>query len=203
MSIVQVAGPAARSPRAVSRSRPRVIVTAIAVLLAVAAFLLFGPIGVGNGPLRVPSMDGRFGLSTTQPTAFVATLVNTGGSGAVIDGVTVTSAAGYSPARILSVRVARKSNYGCVYTVMSDVAGCARPPLVTAAGFVVGPHANTLAGNRGGAALVIEMAAPPAASCAVLTAIVVRYHVGIRHYAATVPQGFVWACGKYAHQPQS
>jgi hypothetical protein len=147
-------------------------------------------------------MDGRFGLSTTQPTAFVATLVNTGGSGTVIDGAAVTSAADYSPARILSVRVASKSNYGCVYTLMSDVAGCARPPLVTAAGFAVAPHANTMACNRGCAALVIEIASPHGWS-AVLTAVVLHYHVGIRHYAATVPQGFVWSCGRGAHQPQS
>jgi len=32
---------------------------------------------------------------------------------------------------------------------------------------------------------------------------VLRYHVGIRHYTATVPQGEAWACGKHARQPQS
>ncbi len=84
---------------------------------------------------------------------------------------------------------------------MSRLAGCARPPFAVAAGFAVEPYANTVPGKRGGPALVIEIAAPPA-SCAVLSAIVLRYHVGIRHYTATVPQGFVWACGKHAAQPQ-
>lgn len=184
-------------------SRRRQLTTGVAAVVLIGAFLVFGPIGLGNGPLGVPSMDGRFGLSTSKPTAFVATLVNTGGSAAVIDGVTVASAAGYSPVRVMSVRVARNSRFGCVYTVMSNFTGCTRPPLVAAAGFAVGPHANTVAGNRGGPALVIEIAGPAPGACDALTAIVLRYHVGIRHYTATMPQGFVWACGAHAQEPQS
>jgi hypothetical protein len=182
--------------------RRRHIVAALAALL-VGAFLLWGPVGLGNGPLGVPSMDGRFGLSTAQPTAFVATLVNAGGSAAVVDGVSVTSAAGYPRARVLSVRVARHSSYGCVDTRMTSLAECARPPFGAATGFAVGPHANAVAGNHGGPALVIEIAGPPPKGCVVLTAVVVHYHVGIRHYTRTVPQGFVWACGMHARQPHN
>jgi hypothetical protein len=203
MSVAELAESTAGSPRTRSRFRPRIVVPTVAVLLALAAFLLFGPIGLGNGPLGVPAMNGRFGFSTARPTAYVATLVNTGGSTAVIDSVSVTSPNGYVRAHVLSVRVARHSTYGCVYTLVSNVTDCVRPPLVAAAGFAVGSRANAVAGNRGGPALVIEMAAPPATGCAVLTAIVVHYHVGIRHYTATVPQGFVWACGMHAEQPQS
>jgi len=203
MTIARVAEATRRSPRTDPRFSGRTIVTAIAALLAVGAFLLFGPVGLGNGPLGVPSMDGRFGLSTAEPSAFVATLVNSGGSTAVIDSVSVTSANGYAPAHVLTVRVADHSAYGCVYTLTSNVAACARPPLRSVAGYAVGSEVNNVPGKRGGPALVIELAAPPAAGCAVLTAIVLRYHVGIRHYTATVPQGFVWACGKRAEQPQS
>jgi hypothetical protein len=203
MTIAQVAEATHRSPRTDSRFSGRTIVPAIAALLAVGAFLLFGPVGLGNGPLGVPAIDGRFGLSTAQPTVYVATLVNVGGSTAVIDGVTVITARGYAPARVLGVRVAGHSSYGCVYALMQDVAGCARPPFTAPAGFAVAPRANTAPGSRGGPALVIEMAAPPAARCVALTAIVLHYHVGIRQYTATVPQGFVWACGKHAVQPQS
>ena len=203
MPVAQVAESTEVSARDGWRGRPRIFVPAIVVLLAAGAFLLFGPVGLGNGPLGVPPMDGRIGLSTSQPTALVATLVNTGGSAAVIDGVAVTSAAGYPQARVLTVRVARNSSYGCVYSLMSNFTGCARPPLVTAAGFAVAPGVNTATGRRGGPALVIEIAGPPSAGCVALTAIVVRYHVGIRHYTATVPQGFVWACGTHARQPSS
>jgi hypothetical protein len=181
----------------------RHIIAMVAGLLLVGAFLIWGPIGLGNGPLGVPSMGGRIGLAATQPTAYIATLVNTGGSAAVIDGVAVTTAAGYPQPRVLTVRVARHSDYGCVYTLMSSLAGCARPPFAAATGFATPPHANTMPGKRGGPALVIEIAAPPAARCAVLTGIVLRYHVGVRHYTATVPQGFVWACGEHAEQPLS
>jgi hypothetical protein len=184
----------------------RGIIALAAGLLLVGAFLLWGPIGLGNGPLGVPAMAASFGSvqATSQPTAYVATLVNAGRSAAVIDTVTVSSADGYQPARVLGVRVARSSMYGCIDDgPASNLAWCVRPPLVAAAGFTVGPHANTVPGSRGGAALVIEMAPPPATQCVVVTAIVVRYHVGIRHYTATVPQGEVWACGKHARQPQS
>jgi hypothetical protein len=203
MPVAQLADSTKVSARAGWRYRPRIFVPAVVVLLAAGAFLLFGPIGLGNGPLGVPSMDGRIGLSTSRPTAFVATLVNTGGSGAVIDGVAVTPAAGYPRARVLTVRVARNSGYGCVYSLMSNITGCARPPLVTAAGFAVPPGVNTAPGRRGGPALVIEIAGAPSAGCVALTSIVVRYHVGIRHYTATVPQGLVWACGTHARQPSS
>ena len=184
----------------------RSIVWAAAALLVVGAFLLWGPIGIGNGPLGVPAMAGTFGSvqATTQPTAYVATLVNSGGSTAVIDSVTVTSAQGYSPARVLSVRVARHSMYGCIGDgpAKNNLAACVRAPFVAAAGFGVRPRANTVIGNRDGPGLVIEMARPSATECVVVTAIVVRYHVGIRHYTATVPQGEVWACGKLARPPQ-
>jgi hypothetical protein len=183
-------------------SRRRQLTIAVAAAVLIGAFLVFGPIGLGNGPLGVPSMDGRFGISTSQPTAYVTTLVNVGGSAAMIDGVTVTSAVGYSRARVLTIRVAGHSEYGCVYTLMSSLAGCARPPFAAATGFAVRGHANTVVGNRGGPALVIEIAGPPASGCVALTAIVVHYHVGIRHYTATVPQGFVWECGMHAQQPR-
>jgi hypothetical protein len=202
MSVAQAARTTAGASSSNGRPRTRrIIIPVLAVLVAFGAFLYWGPIGLGNGPLGVPSMDGRFGLSSAEPTAFTATLVNSGVSTAVIDSVTVNSATGYSSARVLSVGVARHSSYGCVYSLMSNLTGCARPPLVAAAGFAVAPGANTVVGNRGGPALVIEIAGPPTAGCVVLTAIVLHYHVGIRHYTATVPQGFVWACGQHARQP--
>ncbi|HEY2312766.1 MAG TPA: hypothetical protein VGH96_04065 [Streptosporangiaceae bacterium] len=187
------------------RRRRRPFLSAAALLL-IAAFLLWGPIGLGNGPLGVPAMYDHFGSvdATSQPMVYVASLVNAGRSAAVIDGVTVISAHGYPAERLISVRVARASSFGCIDNgPVSGVTVCARPPFLAAAGFAVGPGANTKPGNRHGPALVIEMAGPPAARCVVLTTIVLRYHLGIRHYTATVPQGEVWMCGKHARQPQS
>ena len=42
-----------------------------------------------------------------------------------------------------------------------------------------------------------EVSAPPPGDCWVMTEIVIRYHVGIRHYSATDPFG-MYACGKDA-----
>jgi hypothetical protein len=186
--------------------RSRSIVVAAAAFFLVGAFLLLGPIGLGNGPLGVPAGFGDIGQveATTHPIEYVATLVNVGTSTAVLDAVTVTSASGYPPTRILSVRVASASTFGCVDDgPATSLAACARPPFAPVTGFAVGPHANTVIGSRHGPALVIELARPSATQCVVVTAIVLRYHVGIRHYTATVPQGEVWACGKLARQPQT
>jgi hypothetical protein len=78
--------------RALWRRRRRPFLSAAALLL-IAVFLLWGPIGLGNGPLGVPAMDGHFGSvdATSQPMVYVASLVNAGRSAAVIDGVTVIS----------------------------------------------------------------------------------------------------------------
>ncbi len=186
--------------------RRRITLPALAALVVVGAFLMWGPIGLGNGPLSVPAVSGQFGSvdATSQPTVYVASLVNAGRSAAVVDGVTVVSAHGYPAVYVMSVRVARASSFGCIDNgPVSGVAACARPPFLAAAGFAVGPRANTKPGIRHGPALVIEMAAPPATRCVAITAIVLHYHVGIRHYTATVPQGEAWTCGKHARQPQS
>jgi hypothetical protein len=186
--------------------RRRIIIAVIAVLAGIGAVLAWGPIGLGNGPLSVPAVSGQFGSvdATSQPTVYVASLVNAGRSAAVVDGVTVISARAYPAVHVMSVRVARASSFGCIDNgPASNLATCVRPPLVAAAGFAVGPHANTVPGSRGGPALVIDMAGPLARQCVVVTAIVLRYHVGIRHYTATVPQGVAWACGKQAQQPQN
>lgn len=186
--------------------RRRRIIAMAAGLLLVGAFLVWGPIGLGNGPLSAPAVSGQFGSvdATSQPTVYVASLVNAGGSAAVVDGVTVISAPGYPAVHVMSVRVARASSFGCIDNgPVSGVAACARPPFLGSAGFAVGAGANLKPGNRHGPALVIEMAAPPAARCVVLTAIVLHYHVGIRHFTATVPQGDAWACSKHARRPQS
>jgi hypothetical protein len=183
--------------------RHRVVIAVIGGLVVVGALLAWGPIGLGKGPLSVPASNGRFGWSTDQPTYYIATLVNAAGSTAVIDRVAVASANGYVPVRVLDVRVASHSQYGCVGTLPAGVAGCAQPPMAGVAGFAVAPHANTVTGRRGGPALVVEIAGPPAGGCVMLTAIIVHYHVSIRHYTATVPVGEVWACGRHAHQPQS
>jgi hypothetical protein len=66
----------------------RVVIPVIAVLLVVGAFLEWGPIGLGNGPLRIGADDGEFGaISSRIPVALVSPIGNTSSSALVIDGV--------------------------------------------------------------------------------------------------------------------
>jgi hypothetical protein len=96
--------------------RRRIIIAVIAVLAGIGAVLAWGPIGLGNGPLSVPAVSGQFGSvdATSQPTVYVASLVNAGRSAAVVDGVTVISARAYPAVHVMSVRVARASSFGCI-----------------------------------------------------------------------------------------
>jgi hypothetical protein len=60
--------PSAISLRAWYRHRRRVIIFAAAGLLAMGAFLLWGPIGLGNGPLSVGLGYGEGAVHAVSPT---------------------------------------------------------------------------------------------------------------------------------------
>jgi len=50
-------------------------------------------------------------------------------------------------------------------------------------------------------ALVLELAGPRPGQCWDLTSVVVRYHIGIKHYAGTYPQANVISCGAGGQPP--
>ena len=182
----------------------RAAAVGVAVAALVAAFLMFGPVGLGNGPLHVTASTNFFSWNepVVEPAVYVVPLGNTSGTAAKIDRVNVMSAAGHAPLRVLSVRAGRYVGSDCfVWGPASSLSGCVQPSLVPAAGFSVPARADASPRPRQGPALVIELAGPPPAQCTVITAIVLRYHVGIRHYAATVPQGSEAVCGKLARPP--
>ncbi len=58
------------------------------MLTAIGAFLLWGPIGIGNGPLSVQMDDGEGWTDSGQaPVGFILPMYNSGTSPAVIDAV--------------------------------------------------------------------------------------------------------------------
>ena len=180
--------PTAISLRAWYRHRRRVIILAAAGLLAVGAFLLWGPIGLGNGPLSVGLGYGEGAAHAGSPVGLVIPIYNSGGSPAVVDGLDLVSGTSYPGPHVLALEVLTSGT--CIGTwpvrqaaggfVLVGCGGTDAGPLV---GHAVSPTHPVSPGFPAAA----ELAAPRPGTCWVMTKVVVHYHVGIRHYSATEP----------------
>jgi len=178
------------SVRAWYGRRRRVIILAAAGLLATGAFLLWGPIGLGNGPLSTGLGYGSGAVHPGGPVGFVIPIYNSGDSSAVVDGLDLISGTSYPSPHVLGLEVltagaclgtwpARQAARGFV------LAGCGGADAGSLIGHAVGPtHPVSL-----GFPAAAEIAAPRPGTCWVMTKVVVHYHVGIRHYSATGPSG--------------
>lgn len=192
MTTTQLLGMTDVSWRGRWERRRRVIIPVIAALIAVGvligAFLMFGQIGLGNGPLSVLNGGGVTFMSGAGPGPVAITVLvgNSNRDRPVIDAVELIGGTGYAAPRVLGLNVeieqpqcasvgqALLDGHGFV----SD--GCGnhdRGPLI---GRSIGAHSQGFLGAA-------EIAAPRPGTCWVMTKVVIRYHVGYRHYAATDP----------------
>lgn len=172
-----------------NRSR-RAVIPAIVAVLAVGAFLLWGPVGLGNGPLSV-RLNGANGWTDSAGSSVLAPLpiYYSGHPEAVIDGVQLIGDTRYPAPRVLALEVIATSG---------TCAGLG-PARQTSRGFAEAGCPGTVHGALigrsfgSGHALSVdvtaaaEMPAPPAGRCWVTTKIVVHYHIGIRHFSASGP----------------
>ncbi len=173
-----------------SRRGLRLTVATVVVLAAVAAIALWGPIGIGNGPLNV-EMGATQGQQSwgSQPAGFPLPLHNSGGAVAIVDSVELIGGTRFPAPRLLRLGV-----------LTSAVCGGAWPARASGRGFVLehcgGRYVGPLTGHGFGHdpariffgfPAAAEVAPPGPGSCWVMTKIVLRYHVGIRHYTATDP----------------
>ena len=179
-------------PRSWQRRRPLLVCFAAAVL-AVGAFLLWGPFGLGNGPLSVELHGAEAWADPGQaPVGFIVPIFNSGHGRAVIDGVEAVGGTSYTGPRELALAVLSSDNCSGAESARADtgafvMAGCGgrdHGPLI-GYGIAAGRFVPAAA----------EVAAPRPGTCWVMTKIVVRYHVGIRHYAASYPYALA-ACGR-------
>jgi hypothetical protein len=166
-----------------------IMVLVVTVLPIIGAFLLWGPIGLGNGPLGV-RWDGTVGWLDPgeKPAALVLPLFNSGGSPAVVDSVELVGGTRYATPRLAHIEVVSETSCAGAWPAQPDghgfaLGGChdARDqgPLL---GRSIGPY--TAPGSRGVQAVAVAPAPRPG-TCWVITKIVIHYHVGIRQYAAT------------------
>ena len=106
MTVMQLADTTDGSLRARWKRWRHVIIPVVAVMFAVGAFLLWGPNGLGNGPLAV-EMNATEGWSESvlTPTGFILPMYNSGGSLAVVDSVDLVGGTRYAAPRILALAV--------------------------------------------------------------------------------------------------
>lgn len=187
----------------VSRSRWQrwhFIAALLAVLLVVGAFLRWGPIGLGNGPLAV-QMDGSEGWADAgqAPAAFLLPMYNSGGGPAVIDSVDLVGGTRYAGPHLLGLQAMSDAICDGAWPARADgrafaMIGCGgrdRGPLI---GRSIPP--TTQPYSRGFPAAAFA-SAPRPGTCWVMTKIAVHYHVGLRHYTATDPFDLA-VCGRGA-----
>jgi hypothetical protein len=185
------AGPAAGTDRGrcarVLRSRRAAVCAAAAAV--VGAFLLWGPVGLGSGPLAV-----QMGLlqgnqaSSLAPEGFIIPLYNSGHDAVVVDAVKLVGGTRYPVPRQIGLDVLTTSLCGGAWPARGAgksfaMVGCGGP----SRGALIGRPIGHTAPVSGGFAAAAEVRAPPAGTCWVMTQVIVHYHVGIRHYTASDP----------------
>ena len=175
------------SLRARWNRRPRSIVPGVIVVLIAGAFLLAGPIGLGNGPLfTATDAIQSWTDSKPGPIAFTVPLINRGHAPAVVDGMAFIGGTKYPAPRHLAVGVVTTALCGGMWPARPSgdgfvLVGCGGLYRGALAGSVVGPTRGVVPGFPAAA----EVTAPQSGSCWVITKVVVHYHVGIRHFTAT------------------
>jgi hypothetical protein len=170
--------------------RRRTLVSAAAALLVIAAFLVWGPIGLGSGPLGL-QMGALQGSTDPDlgPVGFTIPLYNSSHSQAVIDELSLVGGTRYAGPRVLDLAV-----------LSTALCGGAWPAHPSGDGFRMGcggPYHGPLIGRAigftftrpvpAGFPAAAEVAGPPPGGCWVMTKVIIHYHVGIRHYSATDP----------------
>jgi hypothetical protein len=164
------------------------ILIAAAAVVVVGGFLLWGPVGLGNGPLNV--QIGAVQTSTgwgNGPVGFALPLHNSGGALAVVDGVELVGGTRFPGPRLLRLGVLTTSICGGAWPARAAGPGfvfvhCGGRYMGPLIGHAFGPDPARIFSGWPAAA---EVAAPRPGGCWVMTKVVVHYHVGIRYYAAT------------------
>jgi hypothetical protein len=174
--------------------RARFWTVGILAVLLVGAFLAWGPIGLGSGPLTVNFPSGGQQLNSTgngQADRSWGWFIPSQGesSGAVVDSVSIPRTRRYPGPRVLSLWFVNSRGGGCggmwPWSGRNGLRSCAQGTLRHLIGQSLPAHKQ-----RGVLFLVVRIAPPSSPSgCWVAASIIVHYHVGIRHYTVTSNPG--------------
>jgi hypothetical protein len=202
MTTAQILGMTDVSWRARWMRQRRIIIPMIAALVAIGAFLIAGPIGLGNGPLSVLGGGGAGQMTDAGPgpVAISLLLANSSRGRPIIDAVELIGGTSYPAPRELGLDVEIEqpqcSEVGPAHLeghgfVLDGCGNRDRGPLI---GRSVGARSQGFLGAA-------EIAAPRRGTCWVMTKVVIRYHVGFRHYAATDHYALT-VCARGVQPPQ-
>ena len=165
-------------------------VLAAAVLAAVVAgFLAWDPIGLGSGPLSVGG-GADYGRDSDLAPLAVLDPVSAGHAGAVIDSVSLTGGR-YPAPHVTAIRAAAAhaqcAGFLPIHGGDQSLFGayCFQPGYLHA---LLGHPIPAQSGGWPGVTMILEVAPPGPKGCWEITALVVRYHVGVRHYTLTAPK---------------
>ena len=190
-----MAVPLLDSPTSAPPHQPRsrwtwVIIPALVVALAGGAFLYWGPIGLGNGPLSV-TFRGAEGTAVPSqaPVGTILHMSNAGPAPAVVDSIDVVGGTRYPAPRVLAAAMLTTSSACDVQLLPAHPAAGGRGFSLTGCGRYREPlygHALQAHGYHGPVAAA-EFTAPARGTCWAITKVVVHYHVGGKHYSGTYP----------------
>ncbi len=178
----------------------RLLIGVVVVLLVIGSFLEWGPIGFGNGPVRIGTRVVQSGATSGRlPIAVVMPIGNSGGSALVVDSVQLLGDGSAPAPRVLASEAISNANCGNVSPVRTTATGF----VLTAQGCTarpLGPLYGRAIGNKNSAAIAaaFEVASPRPGTCWLVTRIVTHYRVGIRHYVATDPYVLAVCAGSTA-----
>lgn len=170
----------------------------VALLAAAGAFLIWGPIGFGDGPLSL-AQGGSVGnlVSGRSLLAIFMPARNTGNGAATIDSVRLTGATGYPVPQVITLHLTGAGPNGVGLCGGSWPVRATQPRLQVADGCPardLGPLPGRSIGPSDTQISVVAVVRPPVrGGCWAVSAVVVRYHVGIKHWTATSPAEFA-AC---------
>lgn len=162
---------------------------AAAVLAAVVAgFLAWGPIGLGPGPLSVGG-GADYGFDPNLVPLAVLDPVSAGHSGAVIDSVALTGGFEYPAPHVTAIRAAAYTQCGGFLPIHGGgqtlFGSCFKPEDLH---ILLGHPIPVRSAGSPGITMILEVAPPGSRGCWEITALIIRYHVGIRHYTQTAPK---------------
>jgi hypothetical protein len=128
----------------------------------------------------------------------VTPIGNSGGSALVIDGVQLLGNGSYPAPHVLAMEAMSNTACGYLIPVRTTVAGfalsggCGGRPLGPLDGRAIGTQNST------NVFAAFELRPPRPGACWLMTRIVTRYHVGIRHYVASDPYVLAACAGSSA-----
>jgi hypothetical protein len=194
-----VDGPEAPPPARWPRWR-RGIIAAAVVVLAAGAFLLWGPIGLGAGPLYVGQLDSSGGPDPgAAPLALLIPVHNTSHDPAVIDSIRLVGRSMFPGPSVIRREAWSVANCPDAWPVPAGAQGfVAKACHGESQGPLIGHAFGFTKPVSPGYGAAFELSPAKAGSCWVLTDVVVHYHVGVKHYSTTGPDDIASCAGKNA-----